>query len=305
VKSSKWDFFIAYASNDVDIALHLYDLLSNKWRVFIDKKEIIPGDDFDRIISDAQLNSRISVLLISSSVENAYYLREEITTAIALSRKNSQQHRVIPVFIDGIPESTEKIPYGLRIKEGIDARQVGGIKKVANELDKIAISLGVLPGDKLESPPSVGANKRFQLYEDLSRLSPEEFEKIITRLSLTTKGISNLSVPQATRAIEIIHMLDRDIRITDLEEAIKSIRSLYKKRFTRIIGNIISRLFPKFSCSIVSKGWLNPPSEFRPIRDYLKGFAEEMATMNRSGLASSVVVPLHGGDLPGQLYRLY
>ena len=143
-----WDFFLAHTSADVHAAEHLYDLLtqtrSRHVRVFLDSRSLKLGDDWDLVLPDAQRRSRITVVLVSSHSQSAYYQREEVAAAVAMAREIGTRHRVVPLFIGDV-QRQELIPYGLRLKHGLT---------VADEekLDSAAWSLlGLL--DDLETIP--------------------------------------------------------------------------------------------------------------------------------------------------------
>src|SRR3712207_7252634 len=50
--------------------------------------------DWDWELALAQRKSRMTIVLISSSVDDAYYAREEIASAVAMAREDKQKHRV-------------------------------------------------------------------------------------------------------------------------------------------------------------------------------------------------------------------
>lgn len=150
----QWDFFLAHAGADRDSAERLYDLLVPHCRVFLDSKCLLPGDDWDRTLSQAQRSSRITLVLISGEIGKAYYEREEIATAIALARENENLHRVVPIFLERLAAGAA-IPYGLRLKHGIFQDQLGGMPGVAQKiLDLLArltrdyTSIRVIPAEE-------------------------------------------------------------------------------------------------------------------------------------------------------------
>jgi len=115
--SQCYDFFIAHASKDTTEAEALFDLMAPHARVFIDSKNLLLGDDWDIELPKAQRASLITVVLISSFTEKAFYQREEIHAAINYARNNPETHRVIPVYIDRI--DSDAVPYGLRLKHSV------------------------------------------------------------------------------------------------------------------------------------------------------------------------------------------
>ncbi len=113
-----WDFFIAHASADKGAAEELFELLKDRSRVFLDTKRVQLGDDWDATILAAHRSSFVTIVLVSSKTEKAYYQRVEIATAIAMARKEGERHRVVPVFLDVDP-SADTDPYGLALKHGL------------------------------------------------------------------------------------------------------------------------------------------------------------------------------------------
>lgn len=129
-----WDFFIAHAGADKRVAEKLYSCLQPSSRVFLDSRSLLPGDDWDVTLPAAQQRSLMTVVLISSKTEAAYYQREEIAAAIALARKNAEKHRVVPVFLDQKAGSNGTVPYGLRTKHGYTVSAKLSLKLIAKQL---------------------------------------------------------------------------------------------------------------------------------------------------------------------------
>lgn len=127
-----WDIFLAHAGADKHIAEDIYNLLNPRYKVFLDSKCLILGDDWDVELSLAQHRSLVSVILVSSNSEQAYYQRDEIAAAIALSRKDKDKHRVVPVFLDDMAKNNA--PYGLRLKHGINVSPEISIIDVVEQL---------------------------------------------------------------------------------------------------------------------------------------------------------------------------
>jgi diguanylate cyclase (GGDEF)-like protein len=104
--------FIAHAAADSYFARKLYESLQEHYRVFLDSETLLPGDNWAVEIPYAQSNSWITIVLISKDTDKAFYQREEIVQAIALSRQPGSSMRVIPVYLTGT--SINDSPYGLR-----------------------------------------------------------------------------------------------------------------------------------------------------------------------------------------------
>lgn len=136
----EWNFFLAHAGTDVELAERLYDQLASESRVFLDSRCLSLGDDWDAELASAQRRSLISVVLVSKSTTAAYYQREEIAAAIALAREASDRHRVVPIYIDNSAEGTE-VPYGLRLKHGISLGDECSLDEAAIQLLDLRRSL--------------------------------------------------------------------------------------------------------------------------------------------------------------------
>lgn len=116
------DFFIAHASADKPTASRLYALLHDRpiagtmrrSTAFLDSESIDLGEDWDKTIPTAQRTARITVILVSSATDDAYYQRDEIAVAIAQARQHPHLHTVVPIVLEDVDP-----PYGLSIKQSI------------------------------------------------------------------------------------------------------------------------------------------------------------------------------------------
>ena len=79
---SAWDIFIAHAGTDRPAAEALYDLLIPHFSVFLDSRCLRLGEDWDSQLAYAQSRSSVTLVLVSSETESAYYQREEIAAAV-------------------------------------------------------------------------------------------------------------------------------------------------------------------------------------------------------------------------------
>jgi len=133
-ESFSWDFFIAHAGADESTAVRLYELLEPKARVFLDKLCVKLGDDWDTTLAAAQKASLVTVVLVSTRTERAYYQREEIAAAIAMTRSDAEKHRVVPIYVDADALARGQIPYGLRLKHGLQIGEKQGWPDAATAL---------------------------------------------------------------------------------------------------------------------------------------------------------------------------
>jgi hypothetical protein len=130
---AQYDFFLAHAGEDKSEAERLRALLDGEGaRVFLDSKEIAPGDYWDQDLAAAQRNSRITVVLVSARTDRASYQREEIATGLDLEDGKEEEHQVIPVYLG--PEAYKMPPYGLRVKQGLIVSDEHPIEQVAARL---------------------------------------------------------------------------------------------------------------------------------------------------------------------------
>jgi hypothetical protein len=122
------DLFLAHAGADRAAAEELFDLLAPDVRVWLDTRSLMLGDEWPVEIPRAQRAAVATVILASRSADHAYYLRDEIHTAVALHRSFPDEHRAVAVFLDGRPADPMQVPYGLRILNSLDAIAEGGSK---------------------------------------------------------------------------------------------------------------------------------------------------------------------------------
>jgi len=134
ITKKKWDFFIAHASADTKEAERLYDLLTGSAKVFLDTRSIELGDNWDHVLANAQRQSLITVVLVSSSTDAAYYERVEIASAINLSRDSTGEHRVIPFYLDEASSEESNEQYGLNLKHGLFLSKTGSFEDAAYRL---------------------------------------------------------------------------------------------------------------------------------------------------------------------------
>jgi hypothetical protein len=142
----QWDFFLAHTSADEQAAEQLYELLSPYSKVFLDKRSLKYGDNWDQELAKAQRASRVTVVLVSSRTDNAYYEREEIAAAIDMARRDPASHRVVPVFLGDV----SSIPYGLRLKHAIT---IAGPEVLANAARSLLELMAESQGRKAPAAP--------------------------------------------------------------------------------------------------------------------------------------------------------
>lgn len=145
----RWDFFIAYAGPDRDAAAALHDLLSPPFRVFLDRRSLLPGDDWASRLAAAQTGAAVTLVLISPRTGAAYYQREEIARALDLARREDHPHRVVPILLDR-PGDAVELPYGLGLRHGISVTEAGGLSGVADRLKSTLRFRLAMPAAEIE-----------------------------------------------------------------------------------------------------------------------------------------------------------
>jgi hypothetical protein len=200
----KWDFFIAHAGGDTNVAEKLYAFLKPRSKVFLDSKELILGDTWDQKLAEEQKQSLITIVIVSPRTEQAYYQREEIAVAIRMARNDSQKHRVIPIFMPGCDK--EKVPYGLTVihsltlnsesEMGFAAERVlDALHKTRKKPRSIKNIEGVNASDSLEkaletlNQAKEMLNARLDVF-DKARITPQNCDESVREL-LEIKGSSS------------------------------------------------------------------------------------------------------------------
>lgn len=129
-----YDFFLAHAGADTETAEELFDLLTLSSKTFLDSRSLLPGDNWDEGLSEAQNKSLITVVIISPKSDSAYFEREEIATAIDMARKGINNHRVVPLYLDISGSMLETRLYGLRRKHALFLSKSSGLSEIAQRL---------------------------------------------------------------------------------------------------------------------------------------------------------------------------
>jgi hypothetical protein len=201
-------FFLAHAGADKDRALDLHRRLHPGIPTFLDAVDLLPGDDWPRVLARAQQQARATIALVSDRSDAAYYLSEEIHAAIAYQRADADRHRLIPVYLDGYPTDATRVQYGLRVKHHLDARTLGldgvvaELRRVAAALPKPTIWRG--DGTRSGSLATTPAVDRVSLFDALCALLDAAFEELLFRVSAPLHLLPSRVAPRAERAISLI-----------------------------------------------------------------------------------------------------
>ena len=134
-----WDFFLAHASPDKGLAEQLYVLLEPHAKPFLDSRSIPLGAQWDDMLAEALKSSRISVFLITSQVDEAHYLKDEVAIAVERARADKNR-RVVPAFVVEDPKVKPQVPYGLHRVQGLTVSS-GELEVLADKLLALLASL--------------------------------------------------------------------------------------------------------------------------------------------------------------------
>jgi hypothetical protein len=202
-----YDLFLAHAPTDKTITERLYEALRARGLcVFFDARCIPLGARWDREIPRAQRSARITVVLVSRVFDQAWYLGDEVATAIAAARDGGRGHAVIPVFLDGMPEDPFAIPYGLRVVQGVDVPKVGGLEATADRLRDAVSSASTAPTSVMTAAPPARCD-RAALFDKLCKLLDVQFEALILLAELDRSVIAGHTAPLARRAIDVTDLV--------------------------------------------------------------------------------------------------
>lgn len=130
----KYEFFVAYASEDQSFAEDLAWELADRHRIaFFDAGHIPFGSRWDEVLTNAITSSRVTVILVSKHSAGAHYEQDEIARAVRQARRPDSDRTVVPVLLEGA--GPDDLPYGLAVVQALDGTLAGGMKRVAKSLD--------------------------------------------------------------------------------------------------------------------------------------------------------------------------
>ncbi len=107
INMAKKDVFISYSHSDEEKVLSFYDKIKENFSVFIDKKNLKPGDILDETLEGHINNSDAILLFLSQASLNSESVSKEIDWAI------KHQKTIIPIKIEKciVPEKLKSILY--------------------------------------------------------------------------------------------------------------------------------------------------------------------------------------------------
>src|SRR5580698_7488719 len=112
-----YDVFLSHCSADDAVAQDLCERLTDDGlRVFIDHRDIAPGEDFNLKIEFGLDNSRVLVVLMSTHMRDSQWVGREFVSSTADDPRN-RSRRVVPLRLDD-----SAAPFGLKLLQDIDWR---------------------------------------------------------------------------------------------------------------------------------------------------------------------------------------
>jgi formylglycine-generating enzyme required for sulfatase activity len=204
METPRYTFFIAHAGADTDRARELYGLLHPQIPCFLDAEDLTPGDDWPTTLRAAQQASLATLALISDRSDAAYYLGDEIHSAIAYQRADPERHRLVPLYLDGLPAQPEAVPYGLRVKHALDVRATG-VAAVVARLADLAEIIRQQGASLPQAAPAVRrAGNRLRLYRALCSVADDAFEELLFDLGAPQRTSLEGRPPRSVRARNLV-----------------------------------------------------------------------------------------------------
>lgn len=135
MEKMKAQIFISHATTDDKLATYLANRLDDLGiHVWVDHKDISPGDDFVSRIEDALSNATHVLLLLSTQSVASSWVREERNIAQLFAIEGAK--RLIPILAPGF--SLDQIPHLLKTRVYIDLNKID----LDEAIDMILVAIG-------------------------------------------------------------------------------------------------------------------------------------------------------------------
>ena len=215
-----YDVYLAYEAGDGALARSLADSLARvapQLRVFLDQRELRPGDAWVREIPRALDASRVVAVLIPDGPEDsAFYLHHDVATAIARARDPNATVRVVPVT----RHRRAALPLALRTTVGLNLQDLGAdgvARRLAEVADRTAAPRA--------APPDRRAPDREALWRRLTSLLPSQFELLILHVPAAAPEVRSAASPLGARALDLVLWAEGSGALDELDRASRRLAS--------------------------------------------------------------------------------
>lgn len=190
--------FISYAREDLDSARRLYsDLKAHGLRPWLDKEDLLPGDDWRRaVVAAIQKCDYFLALLSSNSVQKTGFVQRELREALsALDEKPDGTKYIIPARLDDCSPSHVRLT-DLNWVDLFPSWEVG--------LNRVLLALNISAASELGARPKSRAGSRTRLTLDLSSETMNELRQLQELSgSATIRDVMN-------QALSVLAFVDRE-----------------------------------------------------------------------------------------------
>ncbi len=224
LQSNTLKVFISYARTDENKVREIYkELVSLGADAWLDKEKLMPGQDWEREISEAARNAHVILVCLSKlSIKNEGYFQKEMRVALDIAMEKPEgQISIIPVRLEKC-----KVPARISKYQWVDlfdptSKEIKpeGYNLLINSLNAVAKEKGAW--FQPEKTNSFGVNtQRFgrivkSLREDLG-ISPEQFSK---KAGLKTDLLSMIENGEETIIkVDQLSALSHALDLTKLEQ---------------------------------------------------------------------------------------
>jgi glucokinase len=133
MEKDEYDIFISYSSRDAGTARLLHEYLTEmSYQVWLDKIEVIAGDDIIQKVFDGIKKSRFFVILLSRYSTQSKWVREELSAA-RIRELEEGKITILPILYEDC-----KVPESLTSKKYIDFRH-----SIQQGLEDLKADLGI------------------------------------------------------------------------------------------------------------------------------------------------------------------
>lgn len=233
------NIFISHSSKDIEFAKEIRLKLEAKKvpadRIFVSKFAIHAGDDWENVINDAILNSRVAVFLVSDHFQVSEYIPTEISRAITQARSDNRlQIRWLRITETEPPEELAQFQ-GFLGQKAISGASAAERDKM---LDELANDLHSLLG------PDGSVRDAFE--DHIEKIAQRNFGlRLRKRLARGDNSIVFLAEgPGLRRVIKARYLTTSDEKqqtiAAQLDARVKKVKPLVSAPFIRCTNGLVS-----------------------------------------------------------------